>query len=549
MFTLKMDGDIEELKNYLSRCIRNEKYEINFEFIEGRTNREFNLELVQFYLDKIKELFPHREFNYSIEYQMDTSKVLNNDKCKELEKIDNFFRKKFNKELIISEGYGHGYGFKETLEANRKLDNVANKIKNATNDGDALSPFEKFMLAYEYVTDFVYNEGKDIYHNKTSHWIPVMNGDKIVCAGYASLLKELCDRIFPNQEVKVEKQSLVVYDNNGNYQGGHANNLVCIKDKKYNINGFFYCDPCWDSMDNGIKHYIHCCIPLQDTMHMKYNKFEFKGNITDLYLQQFEDYTKKEDNNLPKNIEEYLSGGRFENELSFIKDDNFTLRKYDMPKLNLDERIQMYKFEDSISQHFEENFEEIIKTYKNLRIPKMEKTKIEELGINKLITKLKSGNFSDKEYIEILENLAKIFSNKEIQDSAKEMDKKIIMSKNFSNEMKKIYIDSKIKNYEENLIKEKEKQIIPLRNQNAKVFLDAVNKKANTNIPIEAFINHLKFIGKEKGLQGEKLKEFVESKIKSENELCEKWFNLKKCSGCLASFQPKTLDHNKKATN
>mgnify|MGYP003293647335 CR=1 FL=1 len=81
-----------------------------------------------------------------------------------------------------------------------------------TNNDEPLSPFEKFMIAYEYVTNYVYNEDGDMWHRTTSHWVPVLEGDKIVCVGYASLLQALCDRIFSPEEVKVFTQSLNIYD-------------------------------------------------------------------------------------------------------------------------------------------------------------------------------------------------------------------------------------------------------------------------------------------------------------------------------------------------
>jgi hypothetical protein len=147
-------------------------------------NIAFNESLVKQYYDKVKELYPNNNFKITINYVMKSDYILDTEDCKNLEKVDEYLRNNQNSELTISakKGLLFSHGFRKTLNANRKLDDVANKIKNATNEGEPLSTYEKFMVAYEYVTNYSYNEGGDTFHNETSHWVPVIEGDKIVCA-------------------------------------------------------------------------------------------------------------------------------------------------------------------------------------------------------------------------------------------------------------------------------------------------------------------------------------------------------------------------------
>ena len=102
------------------------------------------------------------------------------------------------------------YGFRQTLKSNRKLEDVANKIKNASYKGQALSPFEKYMLAYEYVTNFVYNEGGDIYHNETS---PLMNpnGAYVVNGHYTAEVQPAI------AEIMEREISIVMRDNSSGF--------------------------------------------------------------------------------------------------------------------------------------------------------------------------------------------------------------------------------------------------------------------------------------------------------------------------------------------
>ena len=119
------------------------------------------------------------------------------------------------------------YSFNELFVANAKIDDVVNFIKTHKN----LSPYEKFFLAYKYVygTNRYQEEGEDDPNEISRSLLSILNGDKIVCAGKANLLKAILD--------KLEIPAV--------YRGcsGHAICTLALNDPKYNIFGIYDCDP------------------------------------------------------------------------------------------------------------------------------------------------------------------------------------------------------------------------------------------------------------------------------------------------------------------
>ena len=155
--------------------------------------------------------------------------------------------------VAFSEGYSF-YNFDKVCEANLKLDNWANEINNLKIDGKELSQLEKFYVAYSYVTQFEYKESQIASNSR--NLIAVLTGNKIVCVGYAQMLKALCSKI----GIECDTQLVSVNSRDVN----HMNCSVKIKDDKYGINGTYYSDPCYDSYSNGHVSIAHALISYQD---------------------------------------------------------------------------------------------------------------------------------------------------------------------------------------------------------------------------------------------------------------------------------------------
>ena len=140
--------------------------------------------------------------------------------------------------------------FSRVVQANSKMNNWVNRINNAKVDGKPLSPFEKYLYAYQIVTEFKYSEDQIFEARDISR---ILSGKFIVCAGYASILSELCRRVgivCKRQFVHAEESE------NEENQQSVANHECCVlklEDPKYNIDGFFLADPTLDSYDYAVE--------------------------------------------------------------------------------------------------------------------------------------------------------------------------------------------------------------------------------------------------------------------------------------------------------
>ncbi|MBQ8424807.1 MAG: hypothetical protein IJX17_02145 [Clostridia bacterium] len=140
--------------------------------------------------------------------------------------------------------------FSKVIQANARMNNWVEKIKKAKVDGKSLTPFEKYLYAYQIVTQFKYTEDQIFEARDISR---VLSSKFIVCAGYSSILSELCRRVGI-----VCKRQYIKAHNTGNKHldecsVNHEGCIFYLKDKKYGIDGFFYTDPTLDSYDSSIE--------------------------------------------------------------------------------------------------------------------------------------------------------------------------------------------------------------------------------------------------------------------------------------------------------
>lgn len=137
--------------------------------------------------------------------------------------------------------------FSKIIQANMRMENWVSKINNAKVDGKPLSPFEKYLYAYEIVTQFKYTMDEIFQSRDVAR---VLSGKNIVCAGYTAILSELCRRC----GIVCKKQLVHVYET-GNEMlepeavANHQECMVYLDDPKYGIKGFYISDPTNDSLN------------------------------------------------------------------------------------------------------------------------------------------------------------------------------------------------------------------------------------------------------------------------------------------------------------
>ena len=221
------DTNLEELKELFASNPSNE-YAIVMD-----KSLSLNKELMEFLAkNSSKNVFYIRENNSSSEttlYDEKETQIF----------IDNvnLIRKKYQKDIKLEDGSTA----EQALDASRRINKFVEHINKVKEDGTSLSPLEKYICAYQFVSSFMYkseNEEKENYLT-SRNLVSILTGDKIVCEGYAAMLKEICTRL----DIPCEIQCFKFKDSDT----GHANNLVKINDDKYNIHTIYYADACWDS--------------------------------------------------------------------------------------------------------------------------------------------------------------------------------------------------------------------------------------------------------------------------------------------------------------
>lgn len=171
----------------------------------------------------------------------------------------NTARQEFGKDI----DFDGEFSVEQALTASRKINAIVHEIESTTHNGKPLSPFEKFLMAYEYVVEKAYTmENPDESPSLSRNVISVLNGDKIVCAGYANFLAVLLNRL----GIPCITNTVIAYNSEDNEYGNHAVCTIRMEDPKYKLKGVFYSDPTKDSAPInrnivGLASYNHCLIP------------------------------------------------------------------------------------------------------------------------------------------------------------------------------------------------------------------------------------------------------------------------------------------------
>ena len=145
------------------------------------------------------------------------------------------YREVIDSIYVIMEGNSEPVSLVDCYKTINEIKSQADSIKSLN-----LSPIENIMYVYDKVRNRVYafeDENESI--SKSRDLTEVLQGDKIVCLGYANIFNALLHYIgIPSD---------IVHLYNKTKPSGHARNVVYVKDPKYDIDGVYYFDPTWDS--------------------------------------------------------------------------------------------------------------------------------------------------------------------------------------------------------------------------------------------------------------------------------------------------------------
>ena len=227
---------------------------------------------------KIKIYVPIWNYNQSAIFDHEELKVLHHN-------ISTFLKSGSNVSFVEDyEEIQKGYTFNQAITASRKVEDIVKTIKEAKVDGRELSQLEKFLYAYIYATENEYKEsGTETSDERfeSRSVVRILNGDKIVCVGYVSLLFEICKRL----GIPLKQQ--FVTDNYRQKEPAsflnHANCSVFIEDEFYDVKTMFYSDPTRDANDPDIGRSIaHALLDFNDVN----NIFDGKIEIENTYQTQ-----------------------------------------------------------------------------------------------------------------------------------------------------------------------------------------------------------------------------------------------------------------------
>ena len=165
--------------------------------------------------------------------------LYNEEESKLLAENVDHIRRTYHRDISFDEGFS----VEQALTASRKINNIVKQISEARLDGKPLSNYEKFLWAYQFVTDRVYTEESQKEDPSVSrNLVSVLSGDKIVCVGFASMLCSILSRL----GIPCTYQSEISFDTSSNIYVNHATCAVRIEDDKYNKHGIYYSDPTSD---------------------------------------------------------------------------------------------------------------------------------------------------------------------------------------------------------------------------------------------------------------------------------------------------------------
>ena len=147
----------------------------------------------------------------------------------------------------------------QIMEANQKADMLVNQLKQLN-----LSPFEKFLIVHDFCASKPYQaNGVEDYNDFNN----AMTTDKIVCFGYAEIMKYMCNALGIECELFYCDLPPMAMKH-GMHTKGHVINLVRIKDEKYGIDDYYVSDASSDSSEyfskKGLICYAFAALPLQD---------------------------------------------------------------------------------------------------------------------------------------------------------------------------------------------------------------------------------------------------------------------------------------------
>ena len=318
---LKLDGNEEEIIAFLNKA-KEEHFDTDIVLIMDRVNLEFSEKAYSIYGDRLR-----------------------------ISPIE-------NQEHVPNDVWEYqDYSLEYIKKCESRLNMYADCVRDTYDiDGDvkSLSPLEKYIAAYIMVCKFgLYKaedpEERDDYSRSVYEVIGQDDKTKIVCAGYAALLREILYRMGIEDTIEwsvyAPSEGDVPFENNIH---NHARIMVHLKDPKYDLDVIFMADPTWDSHDLERHLYEHIMMTADKL-------FEIDPELNPRYLHlddlQFKGKELNADNVnelFNKTIPQECIVKAFTAVRYFLERDKKMVADGDYPAMDLDETAKTFGLVDRI---------------------------------------------------------------------------------------------------------------------------------------------------------------------------------------------------------
>ena len=294
---LHLDDQIEDtIKWYLERC--NSK-KIILVSKEGNFEQK-HLNYAKRALETLKEFCSggNKEIYFGSRHHYYTS-----EEFKRLLKFEKYCKEKYDENYELKFHSGSNFINKtQILNANNKISSIVNYLKQSK-----LSPYEKILYVHKLLAEKEYLKN----HNADQDPYAALNSRSIVCITYCSIFKAIFDEL-NDSNIKVEIQLLNYLDEK---ESSHAINCVYLKDKKYNIEGYYDLDITINSSKDTLNYFM---VPAGDAMlrasHKRTIKVPYNSSI---YIKRICYFTKRNLHNLD-GIDEQIDQKTIKNTYNFL---------------------------------------------------------------------------------------------------------------------------------------------------------------------------------------------------------------------------------------
>ena len=244
------------------------------------------------------------------------------------------------------------------------------KLYNMVYEARHLSPFEKYIVAYNIAKSFKkYKENEEEARNLYS----ILENEYIVCVGFSNLFGDLLDKLglkSVNMSLSVDTSYDLADSNLEAVEGtlketieaGHARQIVKITDEKYGIDGVYFADPTWDN-DLNNDFYNHLALTGDEVLNSRRFVWLFPRNSDELlYVNSIEEFYFKLNFILDKiNSYNYNSNIKTsdENNLEFVLRELLFDKLEKLDPLFLKQLKEKYPFINSV-MYWKEDLKDLI---------------------------------------------------------------------------------------------------------------------------------------------------------------------------------------------